>query len=473
MVKKEDAASTTQSSGFSQLNNFMKEKKVLPLVVSMSLPMVISMAVNALYNIIDSYFVAKISEDAMTALSFVFPIQNLINAVAVGFGVGINACVAFCLGSKNNERANRAATQGIFFSMIHGILLTILCILGTPVFLSMFTSDTKIIEAALAYANRVFLFCPVITLGLGFEKMFQAVGKMKISMFSLMCGCIANIILDPLMIFGVGIFPEMGIRGAAYATGIGQTLCLVIYLIFYEAKQLPLKIKYHNLRFHISTVKQIYSVGCSATLTLALPSLLISVLNGILAPFGESYVLVLGIYYKLQTFIYMTANGIVQGIRPLIGYNYGAGEHRRVNEIFRTSLILILCVMVIGTVLSWSIPEILIGMFTSNQEIIQIGIKALRIISLGFIVSGISVTCCGSLEGLGKGFPSLLISLLRYIITIIPAALLFSRFLETDGIWISFVFAETVSAIFAGFIYRTATKSKKSLSVFSKIGNQH
>jgi len=444
---------------------YMKEKKVLPLVVSMSLPMVISMAVNALYNIIDSYFVAKISEDSMTALSLVFPMQNLINAIAVGFGIGINACIAFYLGAQNKKQADRATTLGIFFSIIHGILLTVVCIFGTPVFLSMFTSDTKIIEAALAYANRVFLFCPVVTLGLGFEKIFQAVGKMKISMFSLMCGCITNIILDPLMIFGIGIFPEMGIKGAAYATGIGQTLCLVIYLIFYGAKQLPLKITYHHLKFNIPIVKQIYSVGCSATLTLALPSLLISALNGILASFGEGYVLVLGVYYKLQTFIYMTANGIVQGIRPLIGYNYGAGEHHRVNEIFRTSLLLILCVMVIGTVLSWSIPKTLIGMFTSNQETIQIGIKALRMISLGFIVSGISVTCCGSLEGLGKGFPSLLISLLRYIIVIIPAALLFSRFLESDGVWISFVFAETISAIFAGFIYRTATKSKKSLEI--------
>lgn len=438
---------------------YMKEKRILPLVISMSLPMVISMAVNALYNIIDSYFVAKISEDAMTALSFVFPIQNLINAIAAGFGIGINACVAFYLGAQDKKRADNATTVGVFFSIIHGILLTVICIWGSPVFLSIFTSDAKITEAALAYANRVFLFCPVITLGIGFEKIFQAVGKMKVSMFSLMCGCIANIILDPLMIFGIGIFPEMGIKGAAYATGIGQTLSLVIYLIFCGAKQLPLKISVHNLKFHTPTIKQIYSVGCSATLTLALPSLLISVLNGILAPFGDGYVLVLGVYYKLQTFIYMTANGIVQGIRPLIGYNFGAGENRRVKEIFRTSLILILCVMVVGTLLSWCIPKTLIGMFTSNQETIQIGIMALRIISLEFIVSGISVTCCGALEGLGKGFPSLLISLLRYIIVIIPAALLFSRFFKSDGVWISFVFAEAVSAIFAGLIYCAATKS--------------
>lgn len=442
---------------------YMKERRVLPLVVSMSMPMVISMAVNALYNIIDSYFVAKISEDAMTALSLVFPVQNLVNSIGVGFGVALNACAAFYLGAQNHEQADRAATVGIFFSVIHGLVLTVLCMIGMPAFLALFTSDAQITEAALAYANRVFLFCPVITLSIGFEKVFQAVGKMKVSMFGLMCGCVTNIILDPLMIFGIGPFPAMGIEGAAYATGIGQTLGLIVYLIICAAKPLPLKISAHNLKFSATLVKRLYSVGCSATLTMALSSLLISALNGILAPFGDGYVLVLGVYYKLQTFIYMTANGIVQGIRPLIGYNYGAGEHRRVKEIFRTSMILILCVMAVGTVLSWSMPRTLIGLFTENQETISIGVRALHLISLGFIVSGISVTCCGALEGLGKGFPSLLISLLRYVIVIIPAALLLSRFMEADGVWLSFALAEAITAVFSWFIYRKALKPKNSL----------
>lgn len=440
--------------------SFMKEKRMLPLVLSMSFPMVLSMAVNALYNIIDSYFVAKISENAMTALSFVFPIQNLISAIAVGFGVGINACVAFYLGANKNQQADKAATLGMFLNMIHGFLLTFFCMAGAPFFLSLFTSDTEIIDLALIYANRVLLFCPIVALDLGFEKVFQAVGKMKISMFSLLCGCIANIILDPLMIFGIGIFPAMGIKGAAYATGIGQTLCLVVYLICYQAKQLPLKISYANLKWDLSLIKQLYSVGCSAALTMALPSLLISALNGILTPFGEGYVLALGIYYKLQTFIYMTANGIVQGIRPLIGYNYGAKEYHRVQEVFRISLTLILCIMAFGTVLSWSIPTTLIGMFTTNAETIRIGARVLRIISLGFVVSGVSVTCCGSLEGLGKGLPSLLISLLRYVLVIVPAAFLLSRFFQSDGVWAAFVVAETVSAILAGLIYHATVKDK-------------
>ena len=205
---------------------FMKEKRILPLVLSMSLPMVISMAVNSLYNIIDSYFVAKVSEDAMTALALVYPVQNLINAIAIGFGIGMNAIIAFYLGAGDQTRADKAATQGLLLSFLHGVLLAMICIAGMPLFLKHFSSDAQITELALLYAGRAFLFSPVINLGLAYEKIFQSVGKMKVSMFSMMCGCVVNIILDPLMIFGIGIFPALGIAGAAYATGIGQCVTL-------------------------------------------------------------------------------------------------------------------------------------------------------------------------------------------------------------------------------------------------------
>ena len=204
-----------------------------------------------------------------------------------------------------------------------------------------------------------------------------------------------------------------------------------------------------------------YCVGISASLNMALPSLLISVLNAVLSVFGGVYVLVLGVYYKLQTFIYLTANGIVQGIRPLMGYNYGAKEYGRVKQIFRTSLILIFAVMVVGTVLSWMIPARLIGLFTSNAETISIGVEALHIISLGFIVSAVSVTCCGALEGLGKGLPSLYISLLRYIVIIIPLAFLFSRFMQAKGVWLAFCVTEAVTAVISMIIYKkSAVKSE-------------
>lgn len=433
---------------------FMKEKKILPLVLSMSMPMVISMAVNSLYNIVDSYFVAQLSEEAMTALALVYPVQNMINAVAIGFAIGINAVVAFYLGAGEQENADRAATQGFLLNLIHGLLLTVLCIAIMPSFLGIFSKEETVVGMALEYSNRVFLFSAVITSGLVFEKVFQAVGKMKVSMFCMICGFVTNIILDPLMIFGIGVFPRMGIAGAAYATGIGQVVSLLVYLMFYIAKPIPVKIRRGCFKPQKEMALKLYGIGISATLNLALPSLLISALNGILSGFSEKYVLVLGVYYKLQTFIYLTANGIIQGIRPLMGYNHGAGERERVQQIFRTTLLLTAGVMAVGTVLCWLIPANLIGLFTSNPQTVQSGVTALHIISLGFIVSAVSVTCSGALEGLGKGMPSLYISLFRYIIIIIPAAYLFSRLLGAEGTWYAFCFTEFVTAGIAYLIYR-------------------
>ena len=437
---------------------FMKEKKVLPLVLSMSLPMVISMGVNSLYNIVDSYFVAKMSEDAMTALALVYPVQNIITAIAVGFGIGTNAVISYFLGARQQEDADRATTQGMLFNLLHGILLAVICIGVMPAFLRMFSSDEKVISLALIYAERAFIFAPVIAAGVAFEKIFQSVGRMKVSMFCMMCGFVANIILDPMMIFGIGIFPEMGIAGAAYATDIGQAITLIAYLVFYVARPIPVKIRKKYLKPDRSITAKLYGIGIPAALNIALPSFLISALNGILAGFSGSYVLVLGVYYKLQTFIYLTGNGIVQGIRPLVGYNYGAGEHGRVREIYRTAIRLTAVVMLVGTVLSWTIPGQLIGMFTSNADTIRIGIQALHIVSLGFIVSAVSVTTCGFLEGMGKGTSSLCISLSRYVVVMIPAAFGLSRFMGANGVWTAFAVTEFITAVYAYCVYRNCVK---------------
>ena len=432
---------------------FMKEKKILPLVISMSLPMVISMAVNALYNIVDSFFVAKISENAMTALSLVFPVQNLVASIAVGFGVGMNARIAFCLGAEDQTQADRATATGMLLSFVHGLILTLLCLLVMPRFLSLYTQDEQTLHMGLAYANRVFLFSIVIMLGVALEKIFQAVGRMKVSMVSMLAGLVVNIVLDPLMIFGLGPFPRMGIEGAAYATGIGQSVTLLVYLLFCVFRPLPLSFSLKNITMNGMLLQKLYAVGIPASLNMALPSVLISSLNGILASFSEKYVLVLGAYYKLQTFIYLTANGIVQGTRPLISFNYGAGEKDRVETIFRTALGLTAGVMAVGLLLSLAIPQQLIGLFTANEETIRIGVKALRVISIGFLASAVSVTCCGALEALEKGIPSLLVSLSRYVLLILPAAFLFSRLLGAEGVFYAFPLTEIGSAVFSYWIY--------------------
>lgn len=441
--------------------NFMKERKILPLVISMSLPMVISMAINSLYNIIDSYFVAKISDDAMTALSLVYPAQNLMTAIAVGFGIGMNARIAFCLGAGQKEQADKATSTGMLLSVIHGIILMIVCMLLMPWFLKMYTENDNVICMGLEYANRVFLFSVIIMLGISLEKIFQAVGRMKVSMISMMCGFISNIVLDPLMIFGIGPFKEMGMAGAAYATGIGQTITLLVYVGFCVLSPLPVEFSKNSISFEAELMKKLYSVGIPASLNMALPSLMISAMNGILAEFSEKYVLVLGAYYKLQTFIYLSANGIIQGIRPIISFNYGAGEKKRVSQVFRTTLILTAIVMLIGQVLSFAIPRQMIGIFTSSQETIDIGVMALHIISCGFVISAVSVTSCGALEALGKGIPSLIISLCRYAIVIIPIAYVTSQSIGAKGVFVAFPITEILSGI-ASFII-TCVKQKENL----------
>lgn len=440
---------------------FMKEKPVMPLVISMALPMTISMLVNALYNIVDSYFVAKISDDAMTALSLVYPVQNIVNAVTVGFGIGINAVIAFYLGAKKEHIANISASLGMLFNIIHGILLTVGCICIMPYFLQAFTKNSNVIDSGIRYSNIVFAFSIPISISISFEKIFQAVGRMKVSMLCMMLGCIINIVLDPLFIFGIGFFPKLGIEGAAIATGIGQLATLAGYIIIYIVRPIPVKISRRYVRANKTLTKKIYAIGIPATLNMALPSLQVSVLNGILSGFSDGYVLVLGAYYKLQTFLYLTANGVVQGMRPILGYNYGAGEMKRVRGIFNAALKIIAGVMVIGTILCLAIPDVLIGLFTDNMETINIGKEAIRLISIGFIVSAVSVTVSGALEGLGKGKESLAISLLRYIIIMLPCAFVLSRVLNSTGVWLSFGITEFLVAAFSVILYYNTLKKQK------------
>lgn len=433
---------------------FMKERPIKPLVLSMALPMVISMLVNSLYNIVDSYFVAKISEEAMTALSLVYPIQNLITSIAVGFSIGVNATIAFYLGAGNQKKADKAATDGVIFNTVHGALLLIGCWMGMPAFLRFFTSDETVIAYGLTYSRIAFSFSIVITVGIAFEKIFQSVGRMKVSMVSMMAGCIANIVLDPVFIFGIGPVPAMGIQGAAIATGIGQVITLLVYLWFVVFRPLPVRIIFSKWYLDKDILGRLYGIGVPATFNMALPSFLITALNTILTAFSGTYVLVLGVYYKLQTFLYLPANGIIQGIRPLIGYNYGAEEKERVKQIYRFALTLIISIMIVGTGLCEFLPGQLMGLFTNNPDTLAAGVTALRTICLGFVVSSVSVTFSGTLEGLGKGMPSFVISLLRYVVIIIPAAFVLSRFFEAQGVWMAFGVAELLTAVAAYGIFR-------------------
>ena len=439
---------------------FMKERPVLPLLLSMALPMILSMLVNSLYNIVDSFFVAKISEDAMTALSLVFPIQNFVNAVAIGFGVGINAVIAFYLGAKEPDKANAAASKGTLLSVVHGVIMMVVCIRIMPGFLRMFTSNEMVVQMGIQYSVIVFAFSVIISIDLSFEKIYQAVGRMVVTMVGLGGGCLMNIVLDPLLIFGIGPFPKMGIRGAALATGLGQVFTLLIYLFVYVFRPISVKIGRRYLHTEDYLTGKLYAIGIPAILNMALPSLLTTALNAILSTYSQIYVVILGIYYKLQTFLYLSVNGMIQGMRPLMGYNYGAKEYRRVNKIYRLALTIAIGIMTAGTLLFMFTPETFMKMFTTQETTIAAGASALRIISCGFIVSSVSVVSSGALEALGKGNESLVVSLLRYLVIIVPLAFVLSRFIGANGVWHSFWITETVTAFVAYGIYRKALRNK-------------
>ena len=293
---------------------------------------------------------------------------------------------------------------------------------------------------------------------LAVEKILQSVGRMKLTMAGLMLGAVVNIVLDPVLIFGWGPLPALGIAGAALATGIGQTTTVVMYLLVCPCMQLPVHLRRRYLRPQARMARQLYGIGVPAILNLALPSLLVSFLNGLLAGYSQSYVVVLGIYYKLQTFLYMPANGIVQGMRPLIGYNYGAGESKRVKKIFEITLGLSVAIMAAGTVACQCFAGNIMGLFTANAATIAIGEQALHCISIGFVVSCMSVTACGALEGLGKGTASLVISLVRYTVVIMPAAWLLCRVFGVAAVWHAFWITEVLAAVVSLAVYRSSVQ---------------
>ena len=436
-------------------NSFMKTKPVFSLLVSMSVPMMLSMLIQSLYNIVDSIYVSRLGTDALTAVSLAYPLQNAIVSVAVGTGVGISSAISIHLGAGDQEKADRAATLGIALTVFHCILFVIVGIFITRPFLSLFTDKPAVLKDACDYTYIVLCLSFGALLQIALEKIFQAIGQMKITMYLLIVGCVINIILDPILIFGLLGFPAMGTAGAAIATVIGQIGAFLLYIAVYVRKSYAVHIRLRHLKPDIRLIGQIYSVGIPSSIMMLLPSMLISVLNRILASFSEVYVAVLGVYFKLQTFIYMPANGIVQGMRPIIGYNYGAGEIQRVRKTIRYSLLCAAAIMLLGTLLALLIPGQILSLFDADPELMDAGITALRIISLGFLVSSLGVICSGTFEALGNGRNSLIISLLRQFVITIPLSFLLSHFFGPAGVWVSFPAGEICASVAAVFLRKT------------------
>lgn len=436
----------------------MKRNPVFSLLISMSVPMMLSMLIQSLYNIVDSIYVSRLGTDALTAVSLAYPLQNAIVSVAVGIGVGISTAISIHLGAGDQEKADRSATLGIALTVFHCILFVLAGIFITRPFLSLFTDDPAILEDACDYTYIVLCLSFGALLQIAFEKIFQSIGQMKITMYLLIVGCVINIVLDPILIFGLLGFPALGVSGAAIATVIGQICAFLLYIAVYMRKSYAVHIRLKHLKFDRSIIRQIYGVGIPSSIMMLLPSVLISILNSILTALSDVYVAVLGVYFKLQTFIYMPANGIVQGMRPIIGYNYGAGENERVRSTIRYSLGCAAMLMLAGTLLSLLIPEQIFTLFDADAELMSAGVTALRIICIGFLVSSIGVIYSGTFEALGNGRNSLIISLLRQFAVTVPLAFFLSRVWGAAGVWAAFPAGEVIAAAAAYVLLKTYKK---------------
>ena len=431
----------------------METEKIPRLLAQLAIPAVVAQIINLLYNIVDRIYIGHISgvgAAALTGVGLFTPILMLINAFAMLAGSGGAPRAAISMGKKDNKTAEKILGNCFALLILMAVILTVVFFTFAPQLLTLFGASEKTLPYGVAYARIYILGSIFVLIVMGMNPFITTQGFAKISMMTTIIGAVINIILDPVLIFGLGPFPKMGIEGAALATGIGQAAGAVLYLIFYIVNPLPVKYRKKYLKADLKLWKKLYVIGIPASLNLALPSLLISVLNVILTGYGEVYVFVLGVYYKLQTFLYLPANGIVQGMRPLLGYNYGAGEIKRVKKLFGISVLLNGMIMLVGTIICFTASETLMGMFTENPETVRLGTAALQIISIGFIPSAISVTASGALEGLSKGAQSLVISLLRYIIVIIPAAYLLCHFAGADAVWNAFWICEFITAVVVG-----------------------
>ena len=426
-------------------NMFMKTKPVFSLLVSMSVPMILSMLIQSLYNIVDSIYVSQLGTDALTAVSLAYPLQNAIVSVAVGVGVGISSAISIHLGSGDQEKADRSATLGVALTVFHCILFILAGIFVPRPFLSLFTDNPSILKDACDYTYIVLCFSFGALLQITFEKIFQGIGEMKITMYLLSVGCVINIILDPILIFGLLGFPRLGVAGAAIATVIGQISAFLLYVAVYLRKSYAVHIRLKYLRADWKIIGQIYSVGIPSSIMMLLPSVLISILNGILAAMSDVYVAVLGVYYKLQTFIYMPANGIVQGMRPIIGYNYGANKPERIHKTIKLSMLYATLLMVIGFAVFHLWPDELLLLFDASDDMLTIGNPALRIISYSFLLAGVNIIASSSCQAFGFGMYSLYISAARQLLVLAPAAYLLSVAGALDNVWLSFPIAEVVS----------------------------
>lgn len=441
--------------------NKMGTMPVNRLLMSMSIPMMISMLVQALYNVVDSVFVAQISEDALNAVSLAFPIQNLMISVAVGTGVGINALLSKSLGEKRQDRANAAAMNGLFLAVISCLVFMLIGLAGSRAFFAIQTDKQAIVDYGASYMSIVCLLSVGMFLQVTFDRVLQATGRTLYTMFTQALGAIINIVLDPILIFGLFGMPRMEVAGAALATVIGQILAALVSIFFNLTRNPDVHFRFRGFRPNKKIIARIYSVGVPSIVMASIGSVMVFGMNKILIAFTTTATAVFGVYFKLQSFVFMPVFGLNNGMVPIVAYNYGARRPDRIKQTIKLSVIYAVCIMLIGLLIFQFFPNVLLDLFRSEQDtgdMLTIGVPALRIISLSFLLAGYSVVCSSVFQALGHGVLSLAVSVVRQLVVLLPIAFLLSQLHGLELVWWAFPIAELVAVclctLFLRRVYR-------------------
>lgn len=434
----------------------MPENKLL---LSMAVPMMISMLVQALYNIVDSIFVSRICEDALTAVSMAFPLQNIIISIAVGFGVGINALLSRALGQKNAERVNQVAVNGLLLALLSYLLVLVAGLIGIRAYMRTQTDIETIVNYGITYLNICILCSFGVFIEITFERFLQATGRTVYSMVTQLVGAITNIILDPILIFGLLGFPKMGIAGAAWATVIGQCLGAVVAVTLNHFKNPEVHLRLRHIRPNGRLMGEITAISIPSIIMSCISSLTCFVMNMILIAYSSTAVAVFGVYFKLQSFVFMPIFGLNNGMVPIISYNYGARRPERVKKTIRLAVCYAEGIMVLGFCIFEFFPGQVLGLFSASQAMLTIGIPAMRIICLHFLLAGTSIVLSSVFQALGNGLFSLIVSVCRQLFVLLPAAWLLAQTGNVNNVWWAFLIAEIVSVLMSLAFYAHINKT--------------
>lgn len=449
--------------------NIMGYEPIGKLIMKLSLPLMISMLIQALYNIVDSIFVAMLSEGALTAVSLAFPIQNLLIAFSIGTGVGVNSYLARKLGEKDQKTAEETAEVGLMLAIITWLVFALGGLFFSKKFLSIYTQDESLLGLSTSYAIIVTVFSFGLFIDITIERIMQATGDSFHPMIIQMSGAITNIILDPIFIF---LF-KLGVQGAAIATVIGQFVGATLAVIFIR-KNHYIHISIRRIRLKKRIVKEVYKVGLPTIITNAIGTFMVSALNSILISFSSTAVSVFGVYFKLQSFVFMPVFGLNNGMIPIIAYNYGARKKDRMIKTIKLGTMIALCIMALGFLVFQLFPSVLLGMFSATDEMVRLGIPALKIISICFIPAAISIALGASYQATGVGWASMLTAISRQIVILVPSAYILAKVTKNiDSVWLSFPIAEVMglmmSIILYTYVYRSRIKPLDAKKVIEDV----